>query len=275
LMSATKKVQVDSESIGGGGPLLFILGPCVIESREHCLGVAREIRRIADSLNIPVVFKASFDKANRTSGKSFRGVGMDAGLKILADVRNEFGFPLTTDVHEVAQAGPVGEVCDLLQIPAFLARQTDLLEACGRTGKAVNVKKGQFMAPWDMKNCVAKLNAVGCERVLLTDRGTTFGYGTLVNDFRAVPIFQETGCPAILDATHSVQSPGGLGGRTGGDRRMVPVLARAGVAAGVDGVFLETHPDPDNAPSDGPNMIPLAELPALLGVLLKIRAALG
>jgi 2-dehydro-3-deoxyphosphooctonate aldolase (KDO 8-P synthase) len=274
-MAATRTTEIGTAVIGGGGPLLFILGPCVIESREHCLRVAGAIRGIADDLGIPVVFKASFDKANRTSGKSFRGVGLDAGLAILDEVRRTFGFPITTDVHELGQAGAVGEVCDLLQIPAFLARQTDLLEACGRTGKAVNVKKGQFMAPWDMKNCVAKLNAVGCERVLLTDRGTTFGYGTLVTDFRGVPVMQETGCPTILDATHSVQSPGGLGDRTGGDRRMVPVLARAGVAAGVDGVFLETHPDPDRAPSDGPNMVPLSELPALLRVLLAIRAAVA
>ena len=272
-MPATNPVTVGPISIGGG-PLAWIAGPCVIESRDHILRIAETLRKYADELNVPMVFKASFDKANRSSGKSFRGVGVDVGMKILAEVKAEFGFPVTTDVHEVGQCATVAEVCDILQIPAFLARQTDLLEAAGRTGRVVNVKKGQFMAPWDMKNAVAKLAEVGNHRVLLTERGTTFGYGLLVNDMRAIPWMQETGCPVIFDATHSVQTPGALGDRTGGDRTMVPYLARAAVAAGCDAVFVETHPNPESAPSDGPNMIPLAELPKLIRTCTRIRAAL-
>jgi 2-dehydro-3-deoxyphosphooctonate aldolase (KDO 8-P synthase) len=267
-------VPVGTQEIGAGRPLLFVLGPCVIESRDHILQIAESLKGIAERLKIPVVFKASYDKANRSSGKSFRGVGLDAGLRILDDVKRQFGFPLTTDVHEPAHCAPAAEVIDLLQIPAFLARQTDLLEAAGRTGRAVNVKKGQFMAPWDMKNAVAKLAEVGNRNVVLTERGTTFGYGLLVNDMRSIPWMQETGAPVIFDATHSVQTPGALGDRTGGDRTMVPTLARAAVAAGCDGLFLETHPDPDRAPSDGPNMIPLPELPGLLERCLRIRSAL-
>ena len=247
-MSAVQSVTVGSYRVGGGSPLLWICGPCVIESHDHTLRVAETLHAIANALGLQLVFKASFDKANRTSGKSFRGVGLEKGLKTLDAVRRATGLPVTTDIHEVHQAAPAAEVCEVLQVPAFLARQTDLLEACGRTGRVVNVKKGQFMAPWDMKNVVAKLAEVGNRRVLLTERGTTFGYGMLVNDMRAVPWMQETGAPVIFDATHSVQKPGGLGNRTGGDRDMVPVLARAAVAAGCDGVFLETHPDPDNAP---------------------------
>jgi len=273
-MSNSRTVAIGSYTIGGQNPLMFILGPCVIESREHTLHIADEIKQISTRLNIPVVFKASFDKANRSSGKSFRGIGVDEGLAVLDAVRTRTGLPITTDVHEVSQCAAVGQVCDVLQIPAFLARQTDLLEAAGQTGKVVNVKKGQFMAPWDMKNVVAKLAEVGNTNVLLTERGTTFGYGMLVNDFRSIPWMQETGAPVIFDATHSVQTPGALGDRTGGDRRFVPTLARAAVAAGCDGLFLETHPDPDNAPSDGPNMIPLAELPALLQSCLRIREAI-
>lgn len=267
-------VQVGKYTVGGGSELLWICGPCVIESRDHTLRVAATLRGLADSLQLQLVFKASFDKANRTSGKSFRGVGLEMGLTILEAVRNETGLPVTTDIHEVAQAVPAAEVCEILQVPAFLARQTDLLEACGRTGRVVNVKKGQFMAPWDMKNVVAKLAEVGNSRTLLTERGTTFGYGMLVNDMRAIPWMQETGAPVIFDATHSVQKPGGLGNRTGGDRDMVPVLARAAIAAGCDGVFLETHPDPDSAPSDGPNMIPLDQLPALVRLCQRIRDAI-
>ena len=272
--NTVQPVSIGPYSVGAGQPLLWIAGPCVIESLEHCLGVALQLRDIAASLNIPLVFKASFDKANRTSGKSFRGVGMKAGLEILAEVRHRTGLPVTTDVHEIAQCEPVAQVCEILQIPAFLARQTDLLEAAGRTGAAVNVKKGQFMAPWDMKNVVAKLREVNNTRVLLCERGTTFGYGTLVNDMRGIPWMQQTGQPVIFDATHSVQSPGALGDRTGGDRSMVPVLARAAVAAGCDGVFVETHPDPNNAPSDGPNMLPLNEFTALVQVCLRLRDAL-
>jgi 2-dehydro-3-deoxyphosphooctonate aldolase (KDO 8-P synthase) len=269
----TRPVSIGDYQIGVGRPLVWIAGPCVIESRDHCLGIAGALRQLADELHLPLVFKSSFDKANRSSGKSFRGVGLDAGLKVLADVKAATGLPVTTDVHEPSQAAAVAEVCDVLQVPAFLARQTDLLEACGRTGRAVNVKKGQFMAPWDMKNVVAKLADVGNHRVLLTERGTTFGYGNLVVDFRALPWMAETGAPVIFDATHSVQNPGALGDRTGGDRRMVPVLARAAVAAGCDGLFVETHQDPDRAPSDGPNMVPLADFPALVRACLRLRAA--
>jgi 2-dehydro-3-deoxyphosphooctonate aldolase (KDO 8-P synthase) len=273
-MSSVEPVKVGPYTVGGGAPLLWICGPCVIESHDHTLGVATRLKSIAERLGLQLVFKASFDKANRTSGKSFRGVGLAKGLQVLDVVRRETGLPVTTDIHEVSQAAPAAEVCEVLQVPAFLARQTDLLEACGRTGRVVNVKKGQFMAPWDMKNVVAKLAEVGNRRVLLTERGTTFGYGMLVNDMRAVPWMQETGAPVIFDATHSVQKPGGLGNRTGGDRDMVPVLARAAVAAGCDGVFLETHPDPDNAPSDGPNMIPLDQLPDLIQLCQRIREAI-
>jgi 2-dehydro-3-deoxyphosphooctonate aldolase (KDO 8-P synthase) len=272
-VNAVHPVKVGDYQVGGGAPLLWVCGPCVIESRDHTLRVAETLRGLADTLRLNLVFKASFDKANRTSGKSFRGVGLEAGLAVLDAVRRATGLPVTTDVHEPRQAAPCGEVCEVLQVPAFLARQTDLLEACGRTGRVVNVKKGQFMAPWDMANVVAKLAEVGNRRVLLTERGTTFGYGMLVNDMRAIPWMQETGAPVIFDATHSVQRPGGLGNRTGGDRAMVPVLARAAVAAGCDGLFLETHPDPDSAPSDGPNMIPLDRLPDLIRLCVRIREA--
>jgi 2-dehydro-3-deoxyphosphooctonate aldolase (KDO 8-P synthase) len=267
-------VAVGRYAVGGGNPLLWICGPCVIESHDLTLSIADTLRGLADRLQLPLVFKASFDKANRSSGKSFRGPGLQEGLKTLDAVKRATGLPVTTDVHECHQAAAVAEVCDVLQVPAFLARQTDLLEACGRTGKVVNVKKGQFMAPWDMKNVVAKLNEFGSRNVLLTERGTTFGYGLLVNDMRSVPWMQETGAPVIFDATHSVQKPGGLGDRTGGDRAMVPVLARSAVAAGCDGVFMETHPRPDEAKSDGPNMVPLAELPAVIETCLRIRRAL-
>jgi 2-dehydro-3-deoxyphosphooctonate aldolase (KDO 8-P synthase) len=273
-MSAVQPVQVGAHTVGGGSPLLWICGPCVIEGHDFTLRVAGTLRGIAEELGLQLVFKASFDKANRSSGKSFRGPGLDEGLKTLAAVKRATGLPVTTDVHECQQAAPVAEVCDILQVPAFLARQTDLLEACGRTGRVVNVKKGQFMAPWDMKNVVAKLAEVGNRRVLLTERGTTFGYGMLVNDMRAVPWMQETGAPVIFDATHSVQKPGALGDRTGGIREMIPVLARCAVAAGCDGVFIETHPRPDEARSDGPNMVPLDELPALIRTCQRIRNAI-
>lgn len=270
-----RSVEIAGRRCGGGAPLVWIAGPCVIESRDHTLGIARHLAELADRLAIPLIFKASFDKANRSSGKSFRGLGMDAGLEVLADVRAETGLPVTTDVHESAQVAAVAEVTDLLQIPAFLARQTDLLVAAARSGRAVNVKKGQFMAPWDMRNVVAKMDEAGNPNLLLTERGTTFGYGNLVNDMRAIPWMQDLGRPVIFDATHSVQTPGSQGDRTGGDRRMVPYLARAAVAAGCDGVFVETHPNPDAAPSDGPNMIPLAELPVLINQCQRIRAALS
>jgi 2-dehydro-3-deoxyphosphooctonate aldolase (KDO 8-P synthase) len=260
--------------------LLWILGPCVIESYDLTLRIAETLASLAARLKLQVVFKASFDKANRSSGKSFRGPGLREGLKTLAAVKRQTGLPLTTDVHEPGQAAPIAEVCDLLQVPAFLARQTDLLEAVGKTGAAVNVKKGQFIAPWDMRHVVAKMAEVGNRRLLLTERGTTFGYGYLVNDMRSIPWMQQLGCPVIFDGTHSVQEPGG-GGPTGertataGDRRMVPYLTRAAVAAGCDGVFLETHPRPDEALSDGPNMIPLDKLPALVECCLRLRQALA
>ncbi|HVL12938.1 MAG TPA: 3-deoxy-8-phosphooctulonate synthase [Gemmata sp.] len=274
-MAAVQPVSVGPYTVGAGNPLLWVCGPCVIEGRDFTLGVATRLKQLADRLVLPLVFKASFDKANRSSGKSFRGVGLHDGLAVLDAVRKETGLPVTTDIHEAAQAAPAAEVCEILQVPAFLARQTDLLEACARTGRVVNVKKGQFMAPWDMKNVVTKLAEVGNRRVLLTERGTTFGYGLLVNDMRSVPWMQQTGAPVIFDATHSVQTPGALGDRTGGDRTMVPVLARAAVAAGCDGLFIETHPTPDTAPSDGPNMVPLDDLEDLVRACLRLRAALA
>ncbi|MFM8274108.1 MAG: 3-deoxy-8-phosphooctulonate synthase [Gemmata sp.] len=274
-MPNPSQVTVGSYKVGAGNPLLWVCGPCVIESHDLTLRIADALKGYADRLGLPLVFKASFDKANRSSGKSFRGPGLQEGLKTLDAVKRSTGLPVTTDIHECGQAAPAAEVCDILQVPAFLARQTDLLEACGKTGRVVNVKKGQFMAPWDMKNVVAKLAEYGTGNVLLTERGTTFGYGLLVNDMRSVPWMQETGAPVIFDGTHSVQKPGALGDRTGGDRAMVPVLARAAVAAGCDGVFLETHPNPDAAKSDGPNMIPLDELPGVIAACLCVRAALS
>jgi 2-dehydro-3-deoxyphosphooctonate aldolase (KDO 8-P synthase) len=270
-----RPVEVAGRRCGGGLPLLWIAGPCVIESRDHTLGIARQLGDLAERLGVPLIFKASFDKANRSSGKSFRGLGMEAGLRVLADVKTETGLPVTTDIHESTQVPAVAEVVDLLQVPAFLARQTDLLIAAAKTGRAVNVKKGQFMAPWDMKNVVAKMDEAGNRNLLLTERGTTFGYGNLVNDMRAIPWMQDLGRPVVFDATHSVQTPGSQGDRTGGDRRMVPYLARAAVAAGCDGIFIETHPEPDRAPSDGPNMIPLADLPGLITQCLRIRNAVA
>ena len=268
-------VTIANYTCGGGAPFLWIAGPCVMESRELILRVADELAAFAAKAKVQLVFKSSFDKANRTSGKSFRGPGLQEGLKLLAEVRERTGLPVTTDVHETAQAEAAGQAVDIIQIPAFLARQTDLLLAAGKTGKAVNVKKGQFMAPWDMKNVVAKLREVGNPNLMLTERGTTFGYGNLVNDMRAIPWMQDLGCPVIFDATHSVQTPGSQGTSTGGDRRMVPFLARAAVAAGCDGIFVETHPDPDQAMSDGPNMIPLADFPRLVEICQRIRAALA
>ena len=256
---------------GRGQPLLLIAGPCVVESESLTMSIAQQLRQITTNRPVQFVFKASFDKANRTSGEAFRGVGLEEGLRILLRVRDDVGVPVTTDIHESDQAADAAAVCELLQIPAFLARQTDLLVAAAKTGRAVNVKKGQFMAPWDMRHVVAKLNDAGCENVLLCERGTFFGYGRLVNDMRAIPMMKELGVPVIFDATHSVQEPGGLGSATGGNRAMVEPLARAATAIGVDGLFFETHPNPEKSPSDGPNMIPLAEFPALLERLLRIR----
>jgi 2-dehydro-3-deoxyphosphooctonate aldolase (KDO 8-P synthase) len=256
---------------GDGQPLLVIAGPCVLENEPLTLQIAEQLAEIAAQLPIRVVFKASFDKANRTSIQSYRGPGLAKGLEMLARVYERTGLPVTTDIHESTQAGPAGEVCDLLQIPAFLARQTDLLTAAAKTGKAVNVKKGQFLAPGDMQHVVDKLRAVDCQNVLLTERGTFFGYGRLVNDMQALPEMRQIGVPVIFDATHSVQAPGGLGKTTGGNRSMVEPLARAAVAMGVDGLFFETHPHPDSSPSDGPNMVPLDQLAGLLSRLVQIR----
>jgi 2-dehydro-3-deoxyphosphooctonate aldolase (KDO 8-P synthase) len=269
IVSITRAVEC-----GPGRPMLWILGPCVIESHEMTLRVAGELAELGQRMSLPIVFKSSFDKANRSSGKSFRGPGLEEGLKTLAAVKRETGLPVLTDVHETCQVGPAAEVCDILQIPAFLARQTDLILAAGRTGRVVNVKKGQFMAPWDMKNVVAKMNEVGNEKLLLCERGSSFGYNNLVSDFRSIPLMQDLGRPVIFDATHSVQMPGGAGDRSGGDRRMVPYLARAAVATGCDGLFLETHPRPDEALSDGPNQIALGDLPELIACCLRLREAL-
>jgi 2-dehydro-3-deoxyphosphooctonate aldolase (KDO 8-P synthase) len=258
---------------GSDQPLLWIAGPCVLESRSAALEIAEELQRVAQLLPVQLVFKASFDKANRTSSGAYRGPGLTEGLKILADVRRETGLPVTTDIHESTQAAAVGEVCDLLQIPAFLARQTDLLAAAARTGKAVNVKKAQFMAPDDMRHVVQKLSDAGCQNMMLCERGTFFGYGKLVNDMRAIPQMQQLGVPVVFDATHSVQEPGGLGGATGGNRSMVEPLARAALALGAEGLFTETHPEPDLSPSDGANMIPLGKIEDMMRRLLMIYQA--
>jgi 2-dehydro-3-deoxyphosphooctonate aldolase (KDO 8-P synthase) len=258
---------------GAGQPLLLIAGPCVIETEELALHIAESLQGICKELPVNIVFKASFDKANRTSTDAFRGAGLEGGLAVLEKVKNSTGLPVTTDIHESHQAATVARVCDLLQIPAFLARQTDLLVAAAKTGRAVNVKKGQFMAPWDMKHVVKKLEAAGCRNILLCERGTFFGYGRLVNDMRAIPEMRSLGVPVVFDATHSVQEPGGLGNATGGNRAMVEPLARAAVAIGIDALFFETHPNPDQSPSDGANMIPLDALPAVLGRVLRVRAA--
>ena len=260
----------DTITCGTGNPLLVIAGPCVIDDEGLMLEIAGRLKEICQRLNLPLIFKASFDKANRTSLDSYRGVGLQKGLEILSKLKSETGLPLTTDIHLPEQAVPVAEVVDLLQIPAFLARQTDLLVAAAKTGAAVNVKKGQFMAPWDMKHVVTKLSSAGCQNIMLTERGTFFGYGRLVNDMRALCQMADLGVPVVFDATHSVQMPSAAGGKTGGEREMVPPLARAAVAAGVDAVFIETHPQPENSPSDGPNMVPLDQIESLLTTLSKI-----
>lgn len=257
--------------IGRGLPLGIIAGPCVIESAEGCFEIAETLVSHCRRLKMPLIFKASFDKANRTRIDSYRGIGITAGLAVLAAVREKFGVPVTTDIHLPDQAAEVAETCDLLQIPAFLARQTDLLQAAAATGKPVNVKKGQFMAPWDMSHVVGKLVASDCEQIMLTERGTFFGYGRLVNDMRGIVQMGTLGPPVVFDATHSVQQPSAADGKTGGDREMVPHLARAAVACGCDAVFLETHPRPDESPSDGANMIPLDQIGELLESLQQIR----
>lgn len=265
-------VTVGGVSFGNALPIALIAGPCQIESAQHAFECAAALKEISGKLGIGLVFKSSFDKANRTSIAGARGVGLDAALQIFADIKAKLGLPLLTDVHEREQCAPVAEVVDILQIPAFLCRQTDLLIAAAQTGAVVNVKKGQFLAPWDMKNVIAKVTQSGNPRVMTTERGTSFGYNTLVSDFRGLPILAGFGAPVIFDATHSVQQPGGQGTSSGGQREFVSVLARAAVAVGVAGLFIETHPDPDNAPSDGPNMIALRDFPALIAGLQEFDA---
>lgn len=265
-----KVVKVGSVEIGNKLPLSIIAGPCALESRGHALEMASALKEIAAKAGVGLVYKTSFDKANRTSANSARGIGLDLALPIFAEIRESLGIPVLTDVHEIEQCETAAEAVDVLQIPAFLCRQTDLLVAAAKTGRAVNVKKGQFLAPWDMKNVIAKVTAAGNPNVLATERGVSFGYNTLVSDMRALPILAAIGAPVVFDATHSAQQPGGQGTSSGGERDMVPVLARAAVAVGVACVFLETHEDPDRAPSDGPNMLRLKDVPALLSELVEI-----
>jgi len=262
-----RTVRIGTIAIANHLPFALIAGPCQIESRGHALEVAAALRELQAMTGVPVIYKSSFDKANRTSASAARGIGMHEGLAILAEVRERTGLPVLTDVHTAEQCAPVAEAVDVLQIPAFLCRQTDLLLAAGATGCAINVKKGQFLAPWDMTNVASKIASTGNHNILLCERGVTFGYNTLVNDFRALPVMARTGYPVVFDATHSVQQPGGHGTSSGGQREFAPVLARAALAVGVAAVFIETHPDPDHAPSDGPNMIPLREMPALIARL--------
>ncbi len=269
-----KIAKVGPYCVGDGQPLLLIAGPCVLQEGPVLMEIAEHLSRLAQKLPIQLVFKASFDKANRTSVDSSRGPGIDRGLQQLEQIHQQFELPVTTDIHEPSQAERAGAVCDLLQIPAFLARQTDLLLAAAKTGRAINVKKGQFMAPWDMKHVVAKLSHAGCEDILLCERGTFFGYGQLVNDMRALVQMRELEVPVVFDATHSVQQPS-RGSTTGGNREMVAPLARAAAAVGIDGLFLETHPCPDESPSDGPNLVPLDEVESLLQQVLAIRSVVA
>ncbi len=265
-------VKAGSVTFANDAPIAILAGPCQMESRQHALEMASALKEIAGRLGIGLVYKSSFDKANRTSLSGKRGIGLDAALPVFAEIRESLGLPVVTDVHEAGQCALVAPVVDVLQIPAFLCRQTDLLIAAAETGRVVKIKKGQFLAPWDMKNAVAKVAGSGNPNILLTERGASFGYNTLVADMRALPIMAETGAPVIFDATHSVQQPGGQGTSSGGDRRFVPVLARAAVAVGVAGLFIETHEAPDGAPSDGPNMVPLAEFEGLVRDLMEIDA---
>jgi 2-dehydro-3-deoxyphosphooctonate aldolase (KDO 8-P synthase) len=261
-------IDIGPLTLGNDRPFVLIAGPCQIEGREHALETADALAAMCRAKGLGLIYKSSFDKANRTSPETPRGVGLTRGIEVLAEVRERYGCPVLTDVHESHQCRPVAEAVDVLQIPAFLCRQTDLLAAAAETGAAVHVKKGQFLAPWDMAQVARKLEHFGARRILLGDRGTSFGYNTLVSDFRGLPVMAKTGWPVVFDVTHSVQQPGGLGGASGGQREFVPVLARAALAVGVAALFMETHPDPDHAPSDGPNMMPLAKLPALLEVLI-------
>lgn len=266
-MTSQRSVDIGQITLANDRPLGLIAGPCAMESRSHALEMAAALVEITTALDMPFIYKSSFDKANRTSVDAPRGIGLAPALDVFAEIKERFGCPVITDVHEADHCAAAADVIDVLQIPAFLCRQTDLLLAAAATGRTVNVKKGQFLAPWDMANVVAKLLSTGNEKVLVTERGTSFGYNTLVSDMRALPVLAETGCPVVFDATHSVQQPGGRGGSSGGERRHVPVLARAAVAVGVAAVFIETHEDPDRAPSDGPNMVKLQDLPELLSDL--------
>src|ERR1700737_701691 len=265
-----REIAFGALRLGAGNPLFLIAGPCVIESEAHAYGMAEKIARIAGDCDVPYIFKASYDKANRSSHKSFRGPGLSEGLRILKKIKRDFSVPVLTDIHESSEAGPVAEVCDILQIPAFLSRQTDLLVAAAKTGRIINVKKAQFLSPWDMSNVVEKLSAAGNDQIILTERGASFGYNNLIVDMRAFPVMQKLGYPVVYDVTHSVQLPGGQGHASGGQPEFIETLARAGVAAGVDGIFLETHDNPSAALSDGPNALPLAQLPSLLKRLKQV-----
>ena len=265
-----RRVRVGAVTLGNDLPLALIAGPCAMEGRDLALEVAGALKEMTDALGIGLIYKTSFDKANRTSGESPRGAGLDTALPVFAEIRSQVGCPVLTDVHTPEQCAAVAKTVDVLQIPAFLCRQTDLLVAAAKTGRVVNVKKGQFLAPWDMANVAAKIAGAGNQEILLTERGITFGYNTLVADMRSLPILAETGYPVVFDATHSVQQPGGQGDRSGGQREFIPTLARAAAAAGVAALFVETHPDPESAPSDGPNMVPLGELAALLRPVIEI-----
>ncbi len=269
-MKPNAVVSIGRLRVANSEPLAVFAGPCALESRAHALETASALKEISERLGIGLVYKSSFDKANRTSVRSARGLGLEAALPIFAEIRESVGLPVVTDVHEAGQCARVAQAVDVLQIPAFLCRQTDLLLAAAETGRVIKIKKGQFLAPWDMQNVVSKVLAAGNADILVTERGASFGYNTLVSDMRALPILAETGCPVVFDATHSVQQPGGQGTSSGGQREFVPVLARAAVAVGVAALFIETHPDPDSAPSDGPNMVPLAEFETLLGRLMQI-----
>jgi 2-dehydro-3-deoxyphosphooctonate aldolase (KDO 8-P synthase) len=274
-MNSTTEIALGKLRLGGGNPLFLIAGPCVIESEAHARMMAERVAKIAADAGVPYIFKASFDKANRTSVKAFRGPGLSEGLRILAKIKNELQLPILTDIHEAAQAGPAAEVADVLQIPAFLARQTDLLVAAGKTGKIINVKKAQFLSPWDMGNVAEKVASSGNQKIILTERGASFGYNNLVVDMRAFPVMAKFGYPVVYDVTHSVQLPGGKGDMSGGQPEFIETLARAGVAAGVDGIFLETHDNPATALSDGANALPLTQLPQLLGRLKEISTLVG
>jgi 2-dehydro-3-deoxyphosphooctonate aldolase (KDO 8-P synthase) len=270
MVAPNPVVKVGAVEVGNKKPLSIIAGPCALESRDHALEMASALKEVAQKAGVGLIYKTSFDKANRTSANSARGMGLELALPIFAEIRERIGVPVLTDVHEREQCAPTAEAVDVLQIPAFLCRQTDLLMAAAETGRVVNVKKGQFLAPWDMKNVIAKITGAGNPNVLVTERGVSFGYNTLVSDMRALPVLASFGAPVVFDATHSVQQPGGQGTSSGGDRAMVPVLARAAVAVGVACVFMETHQDPDKAPSDGPNMLKLKDLPALLAELVEL-----